>query len=132
MGMEVDVLHEKLCYDVMGAAIEVHRELGTGLLERAYHRCLCRELDLRGIGYESKVKVPLVYKGTDVGVCYEADLVVEGLVVLELKAIRTIEPSCVSQLMTYMGLLGAPVGYVLNFNAERLMTKGQGYVRRVR
>ena len=120
------ILYGELSYEVMNAAVEVHKELGPGLLERAYHECMCEELDLREIEYKSKVPVPVIYKGRDIGVCYEADLVVENTIVLEFKAVQALTPLHEAQLMTYMRLLGMPVGYALNFHVPKLMTKGRG------
>lgn len=127
-----ELLYPKLSFEVMGAAIEVHRELGPGLLERAYHQCLCHELGLRGLDYESKVRVRLNYRGMDLGVAYEADIVVENRIVLELEACLRLLSIHSAQLYTYMRLLDMRLGYLFNFHVEKLMTKGRGYIRQVR
>lgn len=101
---------------IIGAAIEVHRTLGPGLLESAYLACLCRELALRGIPFEHEVKVPVCYKGARLDCGYRLDLLVDGRVVVELKAVDGIEPVHEAQLLTYLRLTGCKVGLIINFN----------------
>lgn len=100
---------------IIGAAMEVHRALGPGLLESAYEECLCRELNLRGIPYERQKELPLVYKGARVDVGYRLDLLVAGAVVVEIKTVEKILPVHEAQLLTYMRLGGWKVGLLLNF-----------------
>ena len=100
---------------IIGSAIEVHRSLGPGLLESAYHNCLVRELELLDIPFISKVPLPLVYKGVEVK-GYEADLLVANTVVVEIKAIAALAQIHEPQLLTYMRLGGWQVGLLLNFN----------------
>ncbi len=105
---------------IIGAAIEVHRRLGPGLLESSYHACLRRELDLRGIGYQSQVELPLDYKGAVIGNGYVIDLLVEGSLVVEVKAVEKLQPVHSAQIMTYMRLRNISAGLLLNFNVARL------------
>ena len=111
---------------IIGAAIEVHRTLGPGLLERVYEECLCRELALRGLRFLRQVPVSLSCKGLDLGPAYRMDLVVEGKVVVEIKAVEQVLPVHRAQLLTYMRVCRLPLGLILNFNA---CTLPQGIVR---
>ncbi|MEO7986355.1 MAG: GxxExxY protein [Gemmatimonadales bacterium] len=104
----------------IGAAIEVHRHLGPGLLESSYHNCLCHELELRGIAYRSQVPIPLEYKGVHVGRGYVIDLLIERSLIVEIKAVDQLHPIHSAQLMTYMRLLGVSVGLLMNFNVSTL------------
>jgi len=101
---------------VIGAAIEVHRALGPGLLESTYEECLCRELALRNIPYERQRGIPLEYKGIRLECGYRLDLVVADLVVVEVKAVEAMLPIHEAQLLTYLRLGGWKVGLLLNFN----------------
>ena len=101
---------------VIGAAIEVHRRLGPGLLESAYQECLCHELTLTGIPFDYEVKLPLEYKGIKLEHGYRVDLVVAGRVVVEVKSIEAIAPIHEAQLITYLRLGGWRVGLLINFN----------------
>jgi GxxExxY protein len=101
---------------VIGAAMEVHRSLGPGLLESAYHQCLCRELVIRGVPFEYERKLPLEYKGLQLEQTYRIDLVVASQVVVEVKSIEAIAPIHEAQLLTYLRLGGWNVGLLINFN----------------
>ena len=101
---------------VIGAAIEVHKALGPGLLESAYEECLCHELQLRKLRFERQRPLPLEYKEVKLDCGYRLDAVVEGVLVLELKACENIEPIHEAQLLTYLRLSGLKVGLLLNFN----------------
>ena len=101
---------------VIGAAIEVHRVLGPGLLESAYHDCLKHELDLNGLEYESEVQVPVNYKGMIIGEAYRLDLLVENKIIVELKAISGILDIHKIQLLTYLKLTNRRLGLLINFN----------------
>jgi GxxExxY protein len=114
-----------LIYRVNGAAIEVHKTLGPGLLESVYHKWMKRELDLRGIKFESEFNVPLNYKGVRVETDLRCDLFIEGVLPVELKAVETIMPVHEAQLLTYMQLLEAPIELLLNFNSTHLFRHGQ-------
>ena len=108
---------------IIGAAIEVHRCLGPGLLESAYEECLCHELKLRGIPFERQVDLPVPYKGLLLGCGYKMDLIVNQEIVLELKAIERILPVHEAQLLTYLKLSGKHIGLLINFNTP-LLTQG--------
>ena len=106
----------KLSGDIIGAAIEVHKGLGPGLLESAYEECHCHELDLKGLPYERQQSLPVKYKSVKLDCGYRLDVVVEKTVVLELKACETIEPIHKAQILTYLKLSGHALGLLLNFN----------------
>ena len=105
---------------IIGSAIEVHKHWGPGLYEDIYERSLCHELKLREVGFEQQVQLPLLYKGERVGDDLRLDLVVEKKVVVELKAVKTLEPIHEAQLLTYMKLTGCRVGLLINFNVPIL------------
>ena len=111
---------DRLSYDIVGAAIEVHKRLGPGLLESAYEACLGRELTRRGIAYEQQVPLPLEYDGMSVDCGYRLDLIVEGLVVLEIKSVPKIHSIHRAQVLTYLKLLKMNLGLLINFNVEML------------
>jgi GxxExxY protein len=106
----------ELTYETIGAAIEVHRLLGPGLLESSYRECLCRELSLRGIRFRREFGIPLQYKGIQLECGYRADLVIKELVVVELKAVDQLTPVHDAQLLTYLRIGGWRVGLLINFN----------------
>jgi GxxExxY protein len=101
---------------VIGSAIEVHRKLGPGLLESAYHECLARELVVRSIPFQRQRPLPLEYKGIRLECGYRIDLLIAGLVVVEIKAVEAIAPVHEAQLLTYLRLGGWQVGLLINFN----------------
>jgi GxxExxY protein len=105
---------------VIGAAIEVHRTIGPGLLESAYQEALCRELLLRGVPFERQVPLPMEYKGIRLECSYRLDLVVNDLLIVELKSIDRIEPIHEAQLLTYLRLKPLWLGLLINFNVPRL------------
>ena len=106
---------------VIGAAIEVHRTLGPGLLESAYEICLCHELQLQGLKFERQVHLPVVYKGVKLDASYRIDIIVEGRIILELKAVDSILPIHTAQLLSYLKLTNLQKGLILNFKAEILI-----------
>lgn len=108
---------------VIGAAIEVHRHLGPGLLESAYEECLCRELWLRQIPFERQQPLPLAYKGLQLECGYRLDRVVAQTVVVEIKSVEALLPIHEAQLLTYLRLGGWKIGLLLNFNTP-VLTKG--------
>jgi GxxExxY protein len=112
--------------EVIGAAIAVHRALGPGLLESAYAICLAHELKLRGITVEREVRVPVVYRGVRLRSAYRIDLLVEGRLVVELKAVDALLPIHKAQLISYLRLTCCPLGLLINFNVE---TVARGLVR---
>jgi GxxExxY protein len=105
---------------IIGAAIEVHRHLGPGLLESAYEECLCEELLLRKITYKRQVILPVTYKTKKLDIGYRIDLLVNDEVVVELKTVESILPIHEAQTQTYMRLGGRQVGLILNFNVTVL------------
>ena len=105
-----------LTHEVIGAAIEVHRKLGPGLLESAYRKCLCRELVLRGIPYRTEQPLPLEYKGIRLECGYRLDILVGGIVAVEIKAVEALAPIHDAQLLTYLRVGGWRVGLLINFN----------------
>ena len=106
--------------EVIGGAIEVHRALGPGLLESAYERCLCWELNLRRVPFVRQVALPIEYKGVKLDCAYRLDLLVDSSVVVEVKAVSGIEPIHVAQLLTYMKLGQWRLGLLINFNVPVL------------
>jgi GxxExxY protein len=105
---------------VIGAAIEVHRHLGPGLLESAYEECLCYELNRAGLRFERQVPLPVEYKGLRLDCAYRLDLLVEGVVLVELKAIEDLLPIHKAQVLTYLRAAQKQVGLLINFNVEVL------------
>ena len=110
----------KLTGEVIGAAIEVHKILGPGLLESAYEECLCHELRLRAIHFERQKALPIEYKGVTLDCGYRLDVVVENKLILELKAAEALEPIHEAQLLTYLKLTGIKMGLLINFNVPML------------
>lgn len=114
--VENDPLTEK----IIGAAIEVHRVLGPGLLESAYEECLCHELRLGGIAFTRQQPLPVVYKGVHLDCGYRLDVVVDGRVIVELKTVDRLLPIHEAQMLTYLRLAGIHTGLILNFNVPVL------------
>ena len=108
---------------IIGAAIEVHKVLGPGLLESAYEKCLCYELHRQGLAFHSQKPLPVVYKGQKLDCGYMMDVVVENAIILELKSCNQIDPIHKAQLLTYLKLSGLQLGLLLNFNVP-VMRKG--------
>jgi GxxExxY protein len=123
------LIHEDLTERVIGAAIEVHREIGPGPMESAYEECLCHELRLRGLAFARQIPLPVRYKGVSLDCGYRLDLVVEDSLVLELKCVEHILPVHEAQLLTYLKMTGKRVGLILNFNVA-VLARG-GIVRKV-
>ena len=122
------LIHEELTDQVIGAAIEVHRELGPGLMESAYEECLCHELHLRGLNFQRQVPLPVRYKGINLDCGYKLDMVVEDALILELKCVEQVLPVHEAQLLTYLKMTGKRVGLIINFYVPILT---RGIVRRV-
>lgn len=101
---------------VIGACIEVHRHLGPGLLESAYHECLRYELRLRGLKYVSEIQVPVAYKGISLDCGYRLDFLIEDSIILEIKAVERLLPVHQAQVVTYLKLTGVNTGLLVNFN----------------
>jgi len=114
---------DELSSEIIGAAIEVHRQLGPGLLETAYEECLAHELAQRSIPFERQKSIPVRYKDVRLDCGFRADLLVGGLVTVELKAVDDLAPIHDAQVITYLKLSGCRLGMLLNFNV-RLMREG--------
>ena len=115
--LAINELSEK----TIGAAIEVHRALGPGLLESAYEECLCRELSIQQIDFQRQYALPVEYKGVKLGCGYVIDIFVEERLILELKAVGKVTDLHKAQLMTYMKLSDCKLGLLINFNVSRLV-----------
>lgn len=122
------LIEGSLTEQIIGAAIEVHRELGPGVLESAYAACLAREFELRGLRFRREVVLPVEYKGVRIDCGYRLDFVVEEKVVLEVKAVERVLPVHEAQLLTYLRLSGYRIGLLINFNCTVLKN---GITRRV-
>lgn len=120
LSSEVRERSDALSKVIIGAAIEVHRVLGPGLLESAYEACLCRELTLRSINFERQVPLPLQYKGVQLDCGYKLDILVEQLVIIEIKSVESLEPIHHAQLLTYLRLKQIWLGLLINFNTPIL------------
>ena len=115
------LLHEELTEKIIGAAIEVHRALGPGLLESAYEECLCREFSLRELAFQRQVPLPVEYKGVKLDCGYRLDIIVQDEVILELKCVEHFLPVHDAQLLTYLKLTRKRVGIIINFNVATLV-----------
>ena len=122
------LIEADLSGEVIGAAIEVHRALGPGLLESAYQTCLCRELGLRNVPFRSELDLPVYYKGVHLDCGYRVDFVIDGRLLVEVKAVERLAPIHESQLLTYLRLSKLRVGLLINFNVPVLP---KGILRRV-
>lgn len=122
------LMYEELSHQVIAACIEVHRELGPGLLESAYEECLCRELSLRAIAFRRQCPLPVAYKGVRLDCGYKIDIVVDDKLLIEIKSVDEIHPIHEAQLLTYLRLSGLRVGLLVNFNVTVLK---DGVIRRV-
>ena len=121
--MDINQITER----IIGAAIDVHRALGPGLLESTYEACLAFEIRQRGLECKRQARIALTYKSVHLKCGYRVDLLVNSVVVVELKAVEKVDPNHIAQLLTYVKLSGCHVGLLLNFNVEQLI---QG-IRRV-
>ena len=122
------MLDTELTHKIIGAAIEVHRQLGPGLLESAYEECLARELTLRGICFERQKPIPVVYKGVKLDCGYRLDLLVEHRVVVERKAIEQLTPIHEAVVLTYLKLSGNTLGLLINFHVAVLKDGVRRYI----
>jgi len=116
---------DELTYEVVGAAIEVHKIVGRGLLESVYHQCLKEELSQRKLNFFTEMRVPILYKEKELVTDFRCDLFVENCLVVELKAVSEINSIHQAQLLTYMKLLKAPKGIIVNFNCFNIFKEGQ-------
>ncbi len=121
--MNIDLIENRVGTKVVEAAIEVHRVLGNGLLESVYEGALALELASRGLAVQAQVPIDVAYKGEPLALGFRADLLVEGVVLLELKSVETVTMTHRKQIQTYLNLTGCRLGYLLNFGAP-LMKRG--------
>lgn len=117
-----EILYKELSYAVVGAAMEVHQQLGASFLEKVYQKALAHELTLRQIPFEQYKPLPVIYKGVLVGE-YEADFMVNGKIILEIKAISALHPAHEAQAMHYLAATGYRLAILLNFGKESLQQK---------
>ena len=110
----------ELAYKIVGCAIEVHKQLGPGLLESVYETCFIDELRTQGFEVQKQVPVPIIYKGKDLGTTLVLDLVVNELIIVEIKAVEVIIPVFKAQLLSYLKLTGKPKGLLINFHCENI------------
>jgi len=115
----------ELSYNIIGAAIEVHKHLGPGLLEGIYEKCFLKELELRDIRYASQVSAPIVYKGLSLDTELRLDLLVEDILCVELKAQQQLLPVHEAIMLSYMQLLQKPKGILINFHCNNIFREGQ-------
>ena len=113
--------YEHITGPIINAAIEVHKTTGAGMLEKAYLPCMKHELTQRGLKFRAEQAVSFVYKGNLLDTVYRADLIVEDVIIVELKSVPAILPIHESQMVTYLRLANCPVGLIINFNAPRLV-----------
>lgn len=125
---ESKLIEGPLTKEIIGAAIEVHRLVGLGLLESAYEICMCHELAQRGVKFQRQVDIPVFYKVVALDCGYKLDVLVDERVILELKAIEAILPVHEAQLLTYLWLSGKRVGFILNFHVPQMR---KGILRKV-
>jgi GxxExxY protein len=109
-----------ISYKIVGCAIEVHKQLGPGLLESVYETCFRDELISQGLKVERQIPVPIIYKGKDLGTNLVLDLVVNDLVIVEIKAVELMIPVFKAQLLSYLRLTGKPKGLLINFHCENI------------
>ena len=116
---------DELTYKIIGCAIEVHKNLGPGLLESVYEKCFVRELSLKEIDFKTQLWLPIEYKGLQLEAELRLDVLVEDLILVEIKAIETLLPVHHAQVLTYMKLMQKPKGILLNFNCTNIFKEGQ-------
>lgn len=124
--------YNKISSAIIGSSIEVHKELGPGLLESVYEYCLMDELQIRGLNAKQQVKLPIVYKGKQLDKDFFIDILVEDIVIIELKAVEVLLPVHEVQLLTYLKLADKKLGLLINFNVpvlkEGIRRKINGYL----
>lgn len=116
---------DDLTYKIIGCAIEVHKHLGPGLLESVYEKCLIHELSLRGFHCQSQQKIPIIYKDISLDAELRFDILIEDIIIVELKAIDGILPIHEAVLLTYLKMLSKPKGIIINFNCTNIFKEGQ-------
>ncbi len=110
----------QLSYDIIGCAIRVHTELGPGLLESVYEKCLIHELIYQGMEVKSQIVIPIHYRGIDLSANLKLDILVNDLIILELKAVEIVHPVYEAQLISYMRLMKKPQGLLINFFTKNI------------
>ena len=110
----------EISYEIVGCAIEVHKNLGPGLLESIYESCMIYELNNAGLNVKSQVPIPLFYKNIELGTNLKLDLLVNDIVIVELKSVENVIPLYSAQLLTYLNMTGKPKGLLINFNCENI------------
>ena len=113
-----------LAYEIVGCAIEVHKHIGPGLLESVYEECFKEELRLSGLDFETQIEVPIVYKNSTLSKSLRLDLLIEDLIIVELKSVDTILPVFSAQLLSYLKLTNKPKGLLINFNSTNITKNG--------
>jgi len=116
---------DELTYDVIGAAIEVHKTLGSGLLESVYQKCLEEELKYRNVNFQSEKSISVIYRDKELNVDFRCDFFIENCLVVELKSVNEMSSIFEAQLLTYMKLLKSPKGILINFNCFNIFKEGQ-------
>ena len=116
---------DELTYDVIGAAIEVHKTLGSGLLESVYQKCLEEQLKYRNINFQSEKTISVIYRDKEMNVDFRCDFFIENCLVVELKSVNEMSSIFEAQLLTYMKLLKSPKGILINFNCFNIFKEGQ-------
>ena len=116
---------DELTYQIIGCAIEVHKQLGPGLIESVYAKCYNRELSLKNINFQNQLWVPIEYKGMNLDADLRLDVLVEDLILVELKSVEGVLPVHEAQVLTYMKLLKKPKGVLINFNCTNIFKEGQ-------
>jgi GxxExxY protein len=110
----------EIAYKVVGCAIEVHKIMGPGLLESIYQKCMLKELSINKINAKQEIRIPLIYKGEDLNSELIIDILIDDIIVVELKSVENILPIHKAQLLTYLKLTGRPKGLLINFNTENI------------
>jgi GxxExxY protein len=116
---------DELTYLIIGCAIEVHKQLGPGLLESVYEKCFIRELTLKNLSFKTQLWVPIEYKGMSLDADLRLDVLIDDLILVELKSIDGMLPVHEAQVLTYMKLLKKPKGILINFNCTNIFKEGQ-------
>jgi GxxExxY protein len=128
-GSRLDEASERIATAIVNSAFDVHKTLGPGLLESVYELCLCHELAKRGFQTKRQVIVPIIYDGVDLGEGFRLDVVVEGQIICEVKAVTEVHAVCKAQLLTYLKLTGLRLGFLINFNVPLIKDGIQRIIR---
>ena len=118
----------ELSFEIIGASINVHKQIGPGLLESVYEQCFCEELSMRGLSFVRQARVPIIYNNKELQADLKLDVMVENAIICELKAIETLLPVHLAQLVSYMKLLQKPKGLLINFHTDNVSKNMKYYV----